>query len=188
MSISGEALQFPLEALYEATVELLDDAGIATPHTFGERHLAANAAPPRYVWVPSVTLTRREVATRNTSIDHRPIASTVERCELHCWGQTFAQAWALRCNAWVAIRRLGMADVTIENGQWIRPGTGWNQAGEVYVLAFSLVVPTLDVLVDPGASPLWVPGTDGIVPVDVLGSTELRPEADVPGEIIITES
>lgn len=188
MAIVAEPLRFPVEELASEVEALLVAEGDSTPHAFGEKHLAANNAPPRYVWVPAGTVTRKEVATR-TRDDYRPVVSSIERVEVHCWGRSFAQAWALRCNALVAMKRLGQADVLLESGDWFRPSTGWNQAGEVYVLICSLVVPTIDVIVDPAAAVLEIPATPGVVPTEYETATYMR-EAAIPvvdGELMVLE-
>ena len=67
MAIVAEALKFPLEELAAQAQALLVAAGDTVPHYFGEKHLAANHAPPRYVWVTSGTVTRKEIATQHAT-------------------------------------------------------------------------------------------------------------------------
>lgn len=186
MAIASEPSQFPLEALATEVAALLLTLGDTTPHAFGERYIAANVAAPRYVWIPSATVTRKEIATR-TRDDFRPIVSSIERVEVHCWGKSFKQAWALRCNALVAMKRLAQADLVLESGDWIRPGTGWNQSGEVYVLVCSLVVPTIDVVVDPSAAVIEIPATDGVVPTGYETGVYVSQVPNVDGENMLIE-
>lgn len=186
MAIVAEALKFPLEELAAQAQALLVAAGDTTPHFFGEKHLAANYAPPRYVWVPSGTVTRKEIATR-TRDDFRPLVSSIERIEVHCWGGSFRQAWNLRCNALVAMKRLGQADLVLESGDWLRPAQGWNQAGEVYVLICSLIVPTIDVFVDPSSLTPEIPATPGVVPTGYENGVYVSQDPAILGEQIIEE-
>lgn len=193
MGTAAESLRFPIEELAQESEALLNAGGDMTPHFFGEKYLAANGSAPRYVWIPSGTVTRKEIATR-TRDDFRPLVSSIERVEVHCWGQTYSQAWAMRCNALVAMKRLAQADLLLENGDWVRPSQGWNQAGEVYVLTCSLIVPTIDIVIpivvgtaeQPAPLP-EIPATSGIVPIAYETGVFVTGDPDVDGEEVIEE-
>jgi hypothetical protein len=195
MSLDATPAEFPLEALARETEALLVANGVAVPHGFGEKHLAANVSAPRYAWIPGRTVVRKETATR-TAVDFKTIYNTVEQLEIHCWGRTFAQAWAMRCNALVAMRRLAQADLAIESGDWIRPGQGWNQSGQVYVLVVSLLVPTIDAYSATIASPSTPDASDELPvfeasPTVAIAShssgVELGADYDGPPGLVIEE-
>lgn len=176
---------FYLEAVMTEAAAYLTTAGDTTPHVMGERRKAELTAPPRYVWVPGRTRDSRDTPTRQV-IEHRAIFANAEHFHVHCWGGSFAEAWALRNNVLVALRDACKADMKIENGQWIRPAEGWNQAGEVYALEISLVVPVVDGVVSLDA--LTVPEPSTFLADPSTGAAYSSPDTDTDGELLVTTS
>lgn len=177
------ALEFPIEALMVAVVAALsaDAASVgadAVDHYLGERETAALLAPPRYVWIPTRTREQNQTKSRTVN-DPRSLFSTQEYVQVHCWGETFAQAFAMRNNLLRAVQHQIPMGVRIENADWMRPGTAWNQSGELYVVEFSFGVPVFDAYTDPFTGEYAAENT---VDVDVVeGELSLVDDVAVAG-------
>jgi len=173
-------LEFPLQALateVEAALHTAADVlgSTVAPHHFGERFRFELGESPRYVWVP--TRTREQKPTASRAVDEpRALMSSQEYVEIDCWGTTFAQAWAMRQNVLRALHAVD-ARLRIENGSWVRPSEGANQAGELYRLEVSLGVPTFDhyVSLDDGT----YPAESTVVVEEVEGLLQLTADVDV---------
>lgn len=177
-----QALQVEVIALLAADAEAVDSAPVE--HHFGEKFKAGSHAPPRYVWIP--TRTREQRATTQRAVDEpRALYSTAEYIEIHCWGSTFAQAFALRNNVLRALKQAA-AQIRIENAEWVRPSAAWNQAGELYVLEISTSVATFDQYTDPHTG--VYPAENTVVLESVDGEIELTSDLATAGDIQITAS
>lgn len=174
---------FPLEALKDDAVTILTAAGDTTPHTFGERGIAALGSAPRYVWVPTRTRDKNTTPTAKTE-ELRSIGQVREHVEVHCWGTSFRQAFALRNNLLVAVHRSVAVSAQIEGGQWIDPAQAWNQSGEVYVLELSLESPIADAFVDLTTLEQPEQSTELLTAADV--DAYQSPDGDTDGELIVT--
>lgn len=139
---------WPIRALFDAVGEELAAAATidevdAAPQFIGEKHLADNGSPPRYVWVPTTLRESRDVATQATE-ELRTVAGGREYVSAYCWADSYDQASAMRSNLVVACKRQAAVDMQLEGGEWVRPSTGWNQKGECFRLDFSLEIPFVD--------------------------------------------
>lgn len=181
--------EFYLEALQTEVVDILEDAGITVPHAFGLRELKVLTSPPRYVWVPSRSAERKQAPHRAVD-EHRALFANAEHAIVHCWGRSYAEAWALRQNLVVAMHRSTRADLSIESAQWTRASEAFNQAGEVYTIEFSVLVPVPDHYVTIAA-----PGPDAAAPEYEPQSTVMiddngadlysSPDEDTDGELAV---
>lgn len=176
---------YPIEALKDDVVTILTAAGDTTEHSFGARQLAALKAPPRYVWIPTRSRDRGDPVTSKTE-ELRSLGNIRESFEIHCWGTTFAQAWALRQNVLKAIHDSVAADVQPDAGQWIDPSKAWNQRGEVYVIELSLMAPIQDAFVD--LSTLEQPEQATELLTSSVSEAYHSPDTDTDGELIVTDT
>lgn len=174
---------YPIEALKDDAEAILTAAGDTTPHSFGKRGVPAHGVAPRYVWVPTRTRERDNSPTTATA-ELRSLAHLREHCEIHCWGTTFRQAWALRNNLLKAMHDSAAVNVRPENGQWIDPAQAWNQSGEVYVLEISLLSPVPDAFVDLTTLEQPEQSTELLTAADV--DAYQSPDGDTDGELIVT--
>ena len=181
--------EFYLEALQADVEAALVAEGITVPHAFGLRELKTLTAPPRYVWVPSRSAERKQGPHRSVT-EYRTLFANAEHAIVHCWGRTYAEAWALRQNIVVAMHRSTRADLSIESAQWTRASEAFNQHGEVYTLEFSVLVPVPDHYVAIAA-----PGPDAGLPeyepqsTVVIGDNAAdvysSPDTDTDGELAV---
>lgn len=169
--MSAIVLEFPIEALHNATVALLETKGVGATAgvvtRFGQRYMTELGAAPRYIWVPMRSNGNGGDIQTHKVEELRAIAATSEHVAIYCVGATYGQAWALRNNLLVAFQELAGVDVKVESGNWMRAGGAYNQAGECYLLEVSL----LDYVQDgytsiPG---LELPGPEFFTPVDTEG-------------------
>jgi hypothetical protein len=156
--------------------------GVGCEHDFGEAARAYNGAPPRYVWVPGRTTGMQEQPATRDEQEIRALAVGDEYCEIDCWGKTYAQASAMRNNLLKAIHDITAADMKLQAIEWVRPGTGLNQAGQVCrvtvsiatVLAFDAFI-RLDTLEEPEE------GT--VIPARIEGDIYATGDLDEAGEL-----
>lgn len=181
------SFSFPIEALKDEVASVMSAAGIDVPHLFGESAVNVHGAAPRYVWVPTRSADKNETPTRSVQ-EYRTLFVTREHCEIHCWGATYAQAWALRQNVIKALHDAAGVDVQLEGAsRWEGPGESWNQSGELYVLEVSLECPVVDAWVDVQTLPDVAPDTaevDGLV-LDEYQSPDLSTNGDLVTSVII---
>lgn len=182
--------EFYLEALQADVETTLTAEGITTPHAFGLREIKALAAPPRYVWVPSRSAERKQAPHRSVD-EHRALFCTAEHAHVHCWGRTYAEAWALRQNLVAAIHHGTKADCQIEGGQWTRASEAFNQDGEVYTLEFSVLVPIPDLYVaiaaaGPSVAAPTYEAQSTVVLDDNGADFYSSPDTDTDGELAVT--
>lgn len=181
------SFQFPLEALKNEVVAVMTAAGIEVPHLFGGANESALGSAPRYVWVPGRSSDRNETPTRSTQ-QYRTLYATREHCEIHCWGRSFDQTWALRQNVIKALHDVASVDVQLEAAsRWERPGEAWNQSGELYILEISLDVPVIDAWVDVVTLPDVAPDTvvAGGVELDEYQSPDLATDGDLVTFVVV---
>ncbi|MGL4442650.1 MAG: hypothetical protein ACRCU1_03425 [Alsobacter sp.] len=176
--------QDPIEALMLETeaslaVDADDVGGRVASHAFGLKHTKEHGAPPKYVWVP--TRAREDKTPVSRTVTEVPqIASFHRHFEVHCWGASHAQKWAMVQNAWRAISHLCGADIRFENGRELHPSEAWNQAGEVFILEMSLKVPIIDAYV--GLTDLDDPESEAVQPIAGEAVTSLTDDLEVDGE------
>ncbi len=84
----------PQADIFEPVAALLESATEVKSY-FGAKHLSANGAPPRYVWVPT---TGTPGAAMEVGDYPRGLVDVAMTFEVHCWHGTFDQAWALLVN------------------------------------------------------------------------------------------
>lgn len=181
------SFQFPIEALKDEVASVMSSAGVSVPHLFGGASESALGSAPRYVWIPGRSSDRNDTPTRATQ-EYRTIYATREHCEIHCWGRTYAQTWALRQNIIKALHDVAGVDVQLEAAsRWERPGEAWNQSGELYILEVSLDVPVIDAWVDVQTLPDVAPDTveaDGVV-LDEYKSPTLATNGTLVTSVVI---
>jgi hypothetical protein len=174
----------PIEALMNecATVLAADAADIGgrvAEHAFGLKRTKEHGAPPKYVWVP--TRAREDKTPVSRTVTEVPqVASFHRHFEVHCWGATHAQKWAMVSNVYRRIVTICGADARFENGRDEHPSQAWNQAGEVFVLEMSLLVPIIDAYV--GLTGLADPESENVMPTSIVGQTYLSPDTETDGE------
>jgi hypothetical protein len=139
--------QHAIEAAQLEVQSILNANSVGCPHVFGERGRAENGAPPRYVWTATHLRDRHEAPTGQVD-QPRSLFVARELCFIDCWGKSFAQASAMRNNLIKAMQEAEAADLAIEGGEWIRPGTGQNQLGELFRFEVSIRVPFFDGWID----------------------------------------
>ena len=182
--------EFYLEALQTEVEAVLTANGIDVPHAFGLRELKTLTAPPRYVWVPGRSAERKQGPHRAVD-EHRALFANAEHAIVHCWGRTYAEAWALRQNLVKAIHDSTKADCQIESAQWTRASEAFNQHGEVYTLEFSVLVPVPDhyvTIAAPGpsaAAPEYEPQSTVVID-DNGADLYSAPDTDTDGELAVT--
>lgn len=190
--MSTTTYRFPVLALYEEVVALLESAGVGesadVQSRFGRKHIAELGKAPRYVWVPLKTTDRATFATRGADGDespdesdwrapeHRAIGYVREHVEVGCWGRSYAEAWALRQNLLVACDRLASIDVRVESGSWSKASAAHNQLGELYVVELSIAAAVQDAYVP--IPTLEVPDPDVVTPVSVEGYVATAEDID----------
>lgn len=177
------AFEHPIEALKTAVASAMSDEGLTVTHVMGERGLEAHGAPPRYVWIPTDLRDRGESPTREVN-EYRSLFVINALVEVHCWGTSYAQAWAMLTNLCKACNDQERADLDIENARHLRPGKAWNQLGEVIVVTLSAKVPLIDTYVDLDALPDVEPTT--VLPTSISGVIEHAEDIDEDGEIALT--
>src|SRR5574338_35249 len=123
------AFEHPIEALMNAVAADMDAEGLVVEHVLGERGLAALGAPPRYVWIPTDIRDRSDSPTREVD-EYRTLFVQNVLVEVHCWGATYAQAWALLTTLCKACNDAERADLEIEQARHIGASKAWNQHGE----------------------------------------------------------
>lgn len=137
-----------IDALHDA---VMPDVVVAIPGTVSEvstRGLPENGSPPRVTWVPSDDeWGAPQKRPRAGYASGRSLATCMAGVDLHCWGDTPADTWALvRAVVRSLVTHLGGADAVsrIRRGRWIAV-TGAMTRGEAYVLsiAVALDVPAL---------------------------------------------
>jgi hypothetical protein len=181
--------EFYLEALQTEVEATLVAEGITVPHAFGLRELKALTSPPRYVWVPSRSAERKQGPHRAVT-EYRTLFANAEHAVVHCWGRTYAEAWALRQNLVVAMHRAARADLSIESAQWTRASEAFNQSGEVYTIEFSVLVPVPDHYVaisPPGphmSTPTYEPQSTVVID-DNAADLYSSPNEDTDGELAV---
>lgn len=142
------AWEYPIEALKNAVEAILNASGDATPHYFGANETARNATGPRFVWVPQEARDRNGPIMRKTE-ELRTLFSMPEIVDVYCFGESYAQCWALRNNLLSAAHALAAVDVNIVSDKWVRPGSAVNQDGQLRLISISMACPVVDALVDP---------------------------------------
>lgn len=134
----------PVAAVRAEVQAALVAAGDVTPHFEGAEAISANNAPPRYVWVETTQSGEQKAALRG--YNPPSVAATKEHVEIHCWGETRDQAYELRNNVLVALKRACGADVQLERGEWMHFDRSGNSAwrGLVLVQEVSIAIPVAD--------------------------------------------
>lgn len=180
------SFEFPIQALatycetFLATKATEEDPD-ETPagHEFGKRGLAAHGKAPRYVWIPTRSRETKAGTGRQVT-EVQTLASHHHHFEIHCWGQTYAQTWAMVNNIYLALDDAAKVDCRHENGRWAHPSEAWNQSGELYILEMSLRSPMLAQYVN--LSTLADPASDQVLPTTYTGQTQSTDDLEVDGE------
>ncbi len=175
-----------IEALKARVEEILASKGIVTaPHALGEKARSTHGEPPAYVWVPDelrggeeapFTPGQEQDDEEEGDFEVRGLADLREGLQIFCWGKTRRQVSAMRQNLIAAIHEAALADFRIEGGANLRPGTAFNQLGELFRLDVSVRFTVLDGYVDLDG--LEEPEADGIVPTDIEGRVGLAESVD----------
>ncbi len=177
---------FPIEELHTLVAARLATKSDPTVMLLGHKHLTANGIPPRVVWVPSRDRETKQTVHRSES-EFRTLATERLHFELHCWGTSWAQAWALRHNQRWAIYQEIQAEGRFENGRWAHPSEAWNQKGELYILEMSFPASVFDAWVDVSA--LTEPETDTFFAARVTTDIyDVADTAEADGELGPTTS
>jgi hypothetical protein len=114
------------------------------PSLIGAEHLAANATPPRLVWVP--TTDRFDGAEKGGSIS-RSMRTRVAGVDLHIWGDDLAAAETLLHQAVSAVHRVAYGSYEVLAGRWLTDdGRELLLKGRVYVLSLAVRMPVTDAL------------------------------------------
>lgn len=110
--------------------------------------VAANHAPPRYVWFPT-RITPAAPHKGDLSNQERALVSGLEIVEVHCWGIDIGQAWALRRNLFRAMQsNMGTPAYQDQGAVIVANGGGLGTHGVVIVQTLGFFVPVTD---DPDA-------------------------------------
>ena len=177
--------EFPVEALMVAVRGELSAAVAETEtdatHLFGEEYRAAHGDCPRYVWVPGRTRDKNDTPTRQVE-ELRSLHVLREHFEVDCWGLTWAHAWALRTNLFVAMNRQAAIDVTPEGGEWVPSAHG--HRGRCYRFEGSLMVPVIDGYVSYQA--LLVPEPSYVEIETIEADIYASPNVETDGERFLT--
>ena len=179
------AFEHPIEALMTEVASAMSDQGLIVEHVLGERGLEAHGAPPRYVWIPTDIRDRSDSPTREVD-ECRTLFVQNALVEVHCWGTTFAQAWALLTNLCKACNDAVRADLEIEQARHIRPAKAWNQDGEIIAITLSVKVPMIDAYVD--ILTLADPSAETVLPTEITGDIQYATDVDTDGESLVTVS
>ena len=156
-----------------------DYGGPVAPHVMGLKRGFEHGAPPRYVWVPSRG--REDKTPVSRAVEEVPqIASFHQHFEIHCWGSSYAQTWAMVNNAYRAVSHALCADCRFENARWAHPSEAQNQKGELYVIELSVLVPIIDAYVD--LTDLADPEAENVMPTSIEGSSSLTDDLSIDGE------
>ncbi len=121
-----------LAAIFADMQEALAGAGVTAESLLGARHLAANGAPPRYVWVPT---TASYSGGRKVGNNSRELFAHDIGIAVHCWGESHDAALELHDAFIVAGRKKARASFVIKDGGFLNPlQDAWLKDGEVFVL------------------------------------------------------
>jgi hypothetical protein len=124
----------PQADIFDPIAEALDTA-TSVKSFFGAKHLAANGAPPRYVWVPT---TGAFDGPREVGGYPRALTDVLMTFDVHCWAATFDGAWALVRNLVTAVR---MAPGQKWGGAWYELGAVDALPSEASLRGWVLTVP-----------------------------------------------
>lgn len=171
------ALATECEALLAADAD--DVGGVVAAHAFGMRETKAATAPPRYVWIPTRAPAQKSAVAQAVD-DVKQIASFRQHFEIHCWGSTYAQAWAMVNNVVRAVDQAVAVDAQFQNARWAHPSEAWNQKGELYILELSLMVPIVDAYIQ--LTNLADPQSENILPEAGTAVAYLTSDLTVDGE------
>lgn len=182
------AFENPIRAVKDACEAFLlaegtTSGGTIATHGYGLRALKEHTKPPRYVWVPSRGREQKEALARGAE-EARQLFAFRQHFEVHCWGATDHQTWALVNNVLMALDDATKADLRLENMRWAHPSEAWNQLGELYILECSLLVPTVEFYVN--LETLADPSGDYVEPEAYTGALMSTDDLDVDGEIALT--
>ncbi len=156
-----------------------DVGGRVATHAFGAKRLSEHGTYPRYVWFP--TRGREDKTPVSRTVTEVPqVASFHRHFEVHCWGATHAQKWAMVNNVYRAIFAACGADGRFENGRDAHPSESQNQAGELFILEMSLKVPIIDAYV--GLTDLDDPESENVLPTAGTAVAYLTDDLEVDGE------
>lgn len=135
-------IPFTIQGTFDAMKALLEQAGVTAPMFLGARHLLEHGAPPRIVWVPT-----QDTIGAPLYIGTHPVRLFDSQLGIavHCWGETFDEAIALRDAFVRASRLLQGAAFEITGGGFYNPNDdGWIKLGEVYALSCSVPLPIFE--------------------------------------------
>lgn len=112
---------FGVEELYQQTVAVLEGLGSELDHAFGAEHIERHKLPNSYVWVPTKSRENRKATPRGGAFENRTIFGTEEHFEIHCWGESFAAAYAMRQNVVHAMVKAigGTASLHLFDSDWL---------------------------------------------------------------------
>ena len=144
-----------------------------------------HGAPPRYVWIPTDIRDRDDSPTREVD-EYRSLFVLPALVEVHCWGSSYAQAWALLTNLCKACNDAVKADLQIEQARHINPSKSQNQNGEVIAITLSVKVPIIDAYVN--LTTLADPEPTTVLPIDITGDLQITDDLEDDGESLVTVS
>lgn len=178
------SFEHPIEALMNEVSAAMVAEGMTVEHILGAK-LEQHGAPPRYVWIPTDIRDRSDSPTREVD-EYRTLFVQNALVEVHCWGSSYAQAWALLTNLCKACNDAVKADLEIEQARHINPSKSQNQNGEVIAITLSVKVPLIDAYVD--IETLADPEPETVLPIDIVGDIQTTDDLEDDGESLVTVS
>lgn len=109
----------------------------------GIEWIAANHAPPRYVWFP-VSVLPGKPEKGDISNQERALISGMEVVEIHSWGATEGEAWAMRRNLLRACQFAAPTAWQYQGDRVVLNGEQNGLHGVVYITTLTFSIPVTD--------------------------------------------
>lgn len=187
---------YPVEEVYEQSVDILAALGSNLTHHFGELEGAREFVPNSYLWVPTSGRDNKKAIPRGGAMEDRTLFGTEERFEIHCWGETRAAAYAMRQNAVVAMVQAigGPGPLHYDGSEWSGKDENETTIGHVLIARFwidstipNTFIPVERFVVKTPQS-IESPEPPYTIPSSIEIQTYTTPKTSQPGTLVATDT